>query len=167
MEFNLNNLMLDDNAIEILPDGDYHFTVESHEVGYASSDKLPPNTQQITVHLSVPFEKDGEIHFAKVTNRFNVWQKALFALRNFAQCIGMMPERGRHAFDMDKLDGSTGVCAIDTRESSKGNTFNNVVTWYAPSKAPVVTANDEAWKKRDQVMITEVADELPDDIFGV
>ena len=104
MEFNLNNLMLDDNAIEILPDGDYHFTVESHEVGYASSDKLPPNTQQITVHLSVPFEKDGEIHFAKVTNRFNVWQKALFALRNFAQCIGMMPERGRHAFDMDKLE---------------------------------------------------------------
>jgi hypothetical protein len=41
-----------------------------------------------------------------------------------------------------------------------------VVTWYSPSKAPVVTANDEAWQKRDQVMLTEVTDDLPD-VFGV
>jgi thioredoxin reductase (NADPH) len=59
--FNINNLELDDNTFEVLPDGDYHFTVESHEVGYATSEKMPPNTQQIACYLEIPFMKDGEV----------------------------------------------------------------------------------------------------------
>ena len=60
-ELNINNLMLDDNTIEVLPDGDYHFTVASHEVGYATSDKMPPNTQQVACYLEIPYMKDGEV----------------------------------------------------------------------------------------------------------
>ena len=91
--FNINNLELDDNTFEVLPDGDYHFTVESHEVGYATSEKMPPNTQQITCYLEIPFMKDGEVKTAKVRNNLNVYKKALFAIRQFVECIGMVPER--------------------------------------------------------------------------
>lgn len=159
-EFNLNNLMLDDNSFELLPDGDYHFRVESHEIGYSQSEKLPPNTQQIILHLDIPIESDGEIRVVSVRHTFNVWKNSLFAIRQFAESIGMMGAKGKAAFDIDKVDGGEGVCAITTYENAKGNTYNNVATWYAPSKAPIVTANDDAWKK--QGAFTEVNDDVPD-----
>lgn len=151
MELNINNLTLDDNSFEVLPDGDYHFTVESHEVGYYSgtSEKIPPNTQVVTCHLSIPFFKDGMIATAKVRNNLNIYSKALFAIRQFTDCIGLTPEKGKANLDLEKMDGRTGICAITTVETKKGNEMNNVAVFYAPSKAPVVTANDEAWAKKD------------------
>lgn len=146
-ELNINNLELDDNSFELLPEGDYHFRVDSHEVGFSTSEKLPPNTQTITCHLEIPFMKDGDVSIAQVRNNLNVYKKALFAIRQFVECIGMVPEHGRMSVDLDKIDGLTGICHIVTRESSRGNEFNNVSIFYAPSKAPVVTANDEAWEK--------------------
>lgn len=151
-ELNINNLTLDDNTIEILPDGDYHFTVASHEVGYATSDKMPPNTQQVTCYLEIPYIKDGEMSVVSVRNNLNIYKKALFAVRQFVECIGMVPERGRLSVDLEKMDGLTGICSITTRESKNGNEFNNVQMFYPPSKAPAVTANDEAWKKKNDFM---------------
>ena len=146
--FNINNLELDDNTFEVLPDGDYHFIVASHENGYATSDKMPPNTQQVTCYLEIPFEKDGEIETVTVRNNLNVYKKALFAIRQFVECIGMVPEKGKASIDLDKIDGLCGVCSITTVESSNGNEFNRVQQFYPPSKVPAVTANEEAWKKR-------------------
>ena len=154
MELNINNLTLDDNSFEVLPDGDYHFTVESHEVGYYSgtSEKIPPNTQVVTCHLSIPFFKDGMVATAKVRNNLNIYSKALFAIRQFTDCIGLTPEKGKANLDLEKMDGRTGICAITTVETKKGNEMNNVAVFYAPSKAPVVTANDEAWAKKDDFL---------------
>ena len=148
-QFNISNLTLDDNTFELLPDGDYHFTVESHEVGYATSDKMPPNTQQITCYLEIPFFKDGELKTAKVRNNLNIYKKALFAVRQFVECIGMVPEKGKMNVDLTKMDGLEGICSITTRESNNGNEYNQVQAFYPPSKAPAVTANDDAWSKRD------------------
>ena len=49
MAYDLHNLTLDDNQIDLLPEGAYHFTVTSHEVNYysGSSDKIPQGAQQI------------------------------------------------------------------------------------------------------------------------
>lgn len=148
-QLNLNNLELDDNTFEVLPDGDYHFVVESHEVGYATSDKMPPNTQQVTCYLDIPFEKDGEIITVTVRNYLNIYKKALFAIRQFAECVGMVPEKGKARIDLERMDGLTGICSITTVESKNGNEFNRVQTFYPPSKAPIKTANDNAWNKRD------------------
>ena len=159
-QLNITNLELDDNTFEVLPDGDYHFTVASHEVGYATSDKMPPNTQQVTCHLEIPFEKDGEIKIAKVRNNLNIYKKALFAIRQFVECIGMVPEKGKMSVNLENIDGLTGVCSITTIESSNGNEFNRVQQFYPPSKVPAVTANEEAWNKKDDFM--EAGDaELP------
>ena len=149
--FDINNLELDDNTFEVLPDGDYHFTVESHSAGYYSgnSAKIPPNTQQVTCYLDIPIMKDGQVKHVRVRNSFNIYQKALFAIRQFAEAIGMCPEKGKFNFNFDKIDGMTGVCSITTVESANGNEFNNVQQFYPPSKVPAVTANDEAWEKKD------------------
>lgn len=154
MGLNINNLTLDDNSFEVLPDGDYHFTVDHHEVGYYSgtSDKIPPNTQVVTCYLSIPYYKDGLLTTAKVRNNLNIYSKALFAIRQFTDCIGLTPEKGKASLDLEKMDGLSGVCAITTVETKKGNEMNNVSVFYAPSKAPVVTANDEAWVKKDDFL---------------
>ena len=158
-ELNINNLELDDNQFTVIPEGDYHFTVDSHEVGYATSDKMPANTQQITCYLDVPYmDEDGQVQHAKVKNNLNIYKKALFAVRQFVECIGMVPEKGKMSVDLDKIDGLTGVCAITINQTKRGNDVNNVQTFYPPSKVPAVTANDEAWEKMDDFM------ELPDGI---
>ena len=151
-EFNINNLELDDNSFYVLPEGDYHFKVASHEVGYATSEKLPPNTQQITCYLEIPIIEDGDTKTVTVRNSLNVWKKALFAIRQFVECVGMVPEKGKVKIDLDKIDGLEGVCSIVIVESSNGNEFNRVQTFYPPSKAPAVTLNDEAWKKKDDFL---------------
>ena len=157
-QLNINNLELDDNSFEVLPDGDYHFTVESHEVGYATSDKMPPNTQQVTCYLEIPYIKDGELKTVKIRNSLNIYKKALFAVRQFVECIGMVPEKGKMSVDLAKMDGLTGICNLTTRETKNGNEVNNVQIFYAPSKAPTVTLNDEAWTKKDSFMEVPDAD---------
>lgn len=147
--FDINNLELDDNTFEVLPDGDYHFTVESHSAGYATSDKMPPNTQQITCYLDIPIMKDGQVKIVTVRNYLNIYKKALFAVRQFVEAIGMVPEKGKMNVNLDEMDGMTGVCNITTVESANGNEFNRVQQFYPPSKVPAVTANDEAWEKKD------------------
>jgi hypothetical protein len=147
--FDINNLELDDNSFEIIPDGDYHFTVESHEVDYSTSEKMPPNTQVIICHLEIPFiSADGELKTAKIKNNLNVYKKGLWAIRQFSESIGLCPEKGKFVFNVDAIDGKTGVCAVTTRTSNNGNEYNNVQLFYAPSKAPAVTANDEAWNRQ-------------------
>lgn len=159
--YNITNLELDDNTFEVLPDGDYHFTVVSHEVGYATSDKMPPNTQQITCHLEIPFMRDGEVATAKIRNNLNIYKKALFAVRQFVECIGMVPEKGKIKVNLEDIDGLTGVCSITTIEGQNGNEFNRVQQFYPPSKVPAVTANDDAWAKKDDFMKVGDEDDLP------
>ena len=48
----LNNLTLQDNTHETVNEGDYHFRVASHEIGYyqpkpGKDSKMPAGTQQI------------------------------------------------------------------------------------------------------------------------
>ena len=158
-ELNINNLELDDNTFEVLPDGDYHFRVESHSVDYYSgnSENIPANTQEITCYLEIPFMKDGEPATATVRNTLRIYKKALFAVRRFVECIGMVPEKGKMSVDLEKMDGLTGVCNISKGTSAKGNDYNRVEMFYAPSKAPAVTANDDAWNRSNG--FTSVADD--------
>ena len=159
-ELNINNLELDDNTFEVLPEGDYHFTVASHEVGYysGSSKKIPENTQQVTCELEIPTAD------RTVTLRSNLFicKKMLFLVRTFAECVGMVPEKGKMNVDLNKMDGMSGVCLITTVEGNNGNEFNRVEKFYPPSKAPAVTLNDDAWAKKDGFMeVGDTDDELP------
>lgn len=148
--FDLNNLMLDDNNFTTVPEGDYHFTVEDYELDYSNSDKMPENTQVIRVHMSIPFINDGVKDYASVTLNLNVYSKALFAIRQFFESIGLMPEKGREKMpSLDLMKGKSGICHILQGVSSRGNEYNQVENCYPPSKAPGVCANDKAWNMKD------------------
>lgn len=145
-QFNIENLTLDDNSFKTVPDGDYHFTVKEHEIGYATWDKVPANTQQITLTLEVPvIGEDGGLETVEVTKDLYLTKKYLFVIRQFAEATRMVPEQGKFNVDLTKIDGLEGVCQVSTQESSKGNEYNRVERFYAPSKVPAITANDQAW----------------------
>lgn len=148
--YDLNNLMLDDNNFTTVPEGDYHFTVEDYELDYSSSDKMPENTQVIRVHMSIPFINDGVKDSASVTLNLNVYSKALFAIRQFFESIGLMPEKGRAKMpNLDLMKGKSGICHILQGVSSRGNEYNQVEKCYPPSKAPGVCKNDDAWNAKN------------------
>lgn len=146
----LNNLMLDDNDFTTVPEGDYRFEVTDYDLGYSTSTKMPENTQVITVHMRVPYKSDDGIVSVSVKMNLNVYSKALFAIRQFFESIGLMPEKGRAKMpQLDLMIGKTGICHLIQGVSAKGNEYNQVENCYPPSKAPTVTNNDDAWKAKD------------------
>lgn len=146
----LNNLYLDDNSFTVVPEGDYHFRVQDYDLEYSTSDKLPENTQVIVIHLDVPTIVAGAVEHVSVRHRLNVYSKALFAIRQFFESIGLMPEKGRAKMpDLDLMIGKEGICHLIQGVSSKGNEYNQIDSCYAPSKAPLKCANDDAWSKRN------------------
>lgn len=145
----IRNLTLEDNSFKLLEEGTYHFMVDSHSVDYYSGDstKIPANTQVVTAYLEIPFtDENGNIATAKVKNNLNIYKKALFAVRQFAECIGLCPESGQASLNLENMDGKTGICEIVQREFN-GNTYNSVSRCYAPSKAPRTTLNEGEWAK--------------------
>lgn len=145
----LNNLFLDDNDFTTVPEGDYRFEVTDYELGYATSAKMPENTQVITVHMRVPYKSEDGIVNVSVRLNLNVYSKALFAIRQFFESIGLMPEKGRAKMpQLDLMIGKTGICRLLQGVSAKGNEYNQVDICYPPSKAPTVTNNDDAWNAK-------------------
>lgn len=161
--FDLNNLTLADASFETVPEGDYHFKVVSHEVGYyqpkeGSESKIPAGTQQLIFHLEIPF-KDTVV---SVKHTQNLYQKVMFLLRQTTDCIGLTPERGVAQFDINKLDGSSGIARFIVEAGNNGRDYNKVLTWYAPSKAPTVCENDAEWEKyKNNGGFKPLAEELP------
>lgn len=147
---NLDNLFLDDNDFMTVPEGDYRFEVTDYELDFSTSPKLPENTQVITVHMRVPYKTEDGIVDVAVRHKLNVYSKALFAIRQFFESIGLMPEKGRAKMPpLDQIIGKTGVCKLIIGVSTKGNEYNQVDMCYPPSKAPNVTNNDDAWNLKN------------------
>jgi hypothetical protein len=147
--YDLHNLVLNDNTYKVIPDGSYRFRVLSTEEGYytGNSDKIPNGTQQVIATLEIPFtNEEGNPDTAVVKNTFNIYAKVLFSLRNFAEAIRMCEEKGKFMFNIDDCKGRSGVCEIETRTGNNGNSFNSVKGFYPPSKAPKVCVNDREWK---------------------
>ena len=147
-QYDLHNLELNDNQFEVVPAGSYRFRVNSVDTDYYSgkSDKIPNGTQQLIVFMDIPYTSEsGAYKIASVKTTFNVYAKALFALRQFAECIGMCKENGKFTFNMDEAKGKDGICEIEVRTSANGNDYPSVKTCYPPSKAPKKCANDKEW----------------------
>lgn len=148
--FDLNNMYLDDNSFTTVPEGDYHFTVQDYDLEFSQSTKLPENTQVIIVHMDIPAMVEGNLEHVSVKLNLNVYSKALFAIRQFFESIGLMPEKGRAKMpNLDLMKGKTGICHILQGVSNRGNEYNQVENCYPPSKAPGVCKNDDAWNAKN------------------
>lgn len=149
-KYDLHNLELDDNQFDVVPAGSYRFRVVNVEEDRYSgkSDKIPNGTQQLIAYFDIPYTTEaGEYKIAPVKATFNVYAKALFALRQFAESIGLCKENGKITADLLNAPiGKDGICEIEVRTSQNGNEFSSVKSCYPPSKAPKVCANDKEWK---------------------
>ena len=162
--YDLHNLELNDNHIDVVPAGTYRFRVASVEEGFYSgkSDKIPNGTQQLIAHFEIPYTSDaGEYKIASVKTTFNVYARALFALRQFAESIGLCKENGKFTFNMDEVNGKDGVCEIEVRTSTNGNEFPSVKSCYPPSKAPKVCANEKEWDSYAKGMTPVITEDDP------
>lgn len=163
-QLNINNLTLEDNTYKVVEEGTYHFKVVSHDTDFytGTSTKIPANTQQVICNLEIPFiDENGAFSTAKVVNRLNIYSKALFAVRQFAECIGLCSEKGRENINLNDMDEKTGICEIAHREGNDGNKYMTVKTFYSPSKAPKVTMNDSEWEKYLNNEFMVIDDDIP------
>ena len=147
----LSNIVLDDNSKEVIPEGDYRFTVDRYEVGFATSDKFDANTQQITCYLTIPIMKDGAVKNVELKRNLYACKKMSWAIRQFAECVGQVPEKGQASINIPAFVGLSGMCQVSLQEGTE-NQYNRVESCYPPSKAPIVAANDDAWAKKDDFM---------------
>ena len=169
-QYDLNNLELDDNQYDLLPEGAYHFRVERHEIDYysGSSEKVPAGCQQIITHLEIPYTSDtGSVKTVSIKNTMNVYAKMLGVIRSFAECIGLCEEKGKFTFDVNKIDGRDGICEVSHRDYN-GSSYNNITTCYSPSSAPKKCLNADEWKqyKDNGGFVEPNPGEIPDSLFG-
>lgn len=161
-KYDLNNLVLDDNTIALIPEGSYRFKVDRHEVDYyaGNSEKIPAGTQQIVTFLEIPYiDETGHMSTVTVRNTMNVYAKAIFALRQFVECVGLCEEKGKFTFNVDAIDGKTGICEVNHRQGNNGNEYNNIASCYPPSKAPKKCMNDDVWDAYQKGM-TDVSEQV-------
>ena len=147
--YDITNLTLDSNEFITAKAGDYHFMVVGHEVDYYSgnSEKIPQGTQVVIAYLEVPFfDESGMLQVAQVRNNLNIYKKAMFAVRQFVETIGLVGEKGRASINLEDMDGHSGVCSLIVNVYN-GNEYNRVDEFFPPSKAPTITDNDSAWVK--------------------
>ncbi len=162
--YDLHNLELQDNQFDMLPAGSYRFRVMGLEEGFYSgkSDKIPNGTQQLIAYFDIPYTNDaGAYKIAYVKTTFNVYARAMFALRQFAESIGLCRESGKFTFNMDAAAGRDGICEIEVRTSTNGNEFPSVKSCYPPSKAPKVCANDKEWENYEKGLVPAETEDDP------
>lgn len=162
--YDLHNLELNDNSFDVVPAGTYRFRVSRVEEGFYSgkSEKIPNGTQQLIVYFDIPYTTEGgDYKVASVRANYNVYAKAMFALRQFAESIRMCKENGKFTFNMDNVPGKDGICEIEVRTSANGNDFPSVKSCYPPSKAPKVCANDKEWDNFVKGIVPAVEEDDP------
>ena len=131
-EFDWNDIIENDSTFEILPEGDYDFTVISFErARHNGSEKLPPcNKAVLTIRVSNG-EKTGTIFY----NLF-LHTKTEGMLCAFFTAIGHRKKGEQLRMDWSRVTGAKGRCKVGIRKWTGNNgqemTSNDIVRFYEP-----------------------------------
>ena len=125
-----------DSSFELLPAGDYDFTVKTIERGrYPGGDKMGPcNMATVTFEVTGMHGETGEVR-----NNFYLNTACEGILCSFFTSIGMRQHGERVRMNWSAATGCKGRCKISVREYKKdGETYqvNNIKKFYEPSAAP-------------------------------
>lgn len=130
--FDWNDTIEKDSTFEILPEGDYDFTVISFErARHNGSEKLPPcNKAVLTIRVSNG-EKTGTIFY----NLF-LHTKTEGMLCAFFTAIGHRKKGEQLRMDWSRVTGAKGRCKVGIRKWTGNNgqemTSNDIVRFYEP-----------------------------------
>lgn len=128
----------DGGAFEVLPEGDYSFTVEKFErARHTGSDKVPPCNKAVLT-LSVT---DGTHSGTVMVNLF-LYSKFEWKLCQFFTAIGQRKHGEAIRMNWNAVPGAAGVCKVKIRKwtgtDGKERESNEVDTFYDPAEAPAV-----------------------------
>lgn len=155
---------IDDLEFKTVPEGDYRFIVDHYEEDFyqpREGGKIPPCPMAV-VYLKVPFLFEGEPQYVTVKTQLRLASNQMFNIRRFFESIGLMQEgSGKQKMLWSEISGKIGCAKITATISNNGNEYNNVDSFYPPSKAPLVCDNDSAMMAMQKLNPISDAGELP------
>ncbi len=119
------------DALVVLPEGEYSFTVNKVERGsFGGSAKLPPCGM---VKVGVILDGDDKGH-GYATTRFFMHTKTLWRIYEFLTALGLhKPDDGATRIPWNKVEkGMTGRCKVKVH-THDGKESNEVAKWIAPT----------------------------------
>lgn len=134
-EFSWNDTIQNDSTFEVLPKGDYDFTVKSFERGrHNGSDGLPPCNKAVLTLEVTNGQKRGTFTQNLFLHSSQEWKLCAFFVaigaRRHGQAIQM---------DWNKVQGARGRCKVGVRKwtgnDGQERESNQVERFYDPSKA--------------------------------
>lgn len=138
-EFNWNDTIENDSTFEVLPEGDYDFTVTSFERGrHNGSDKLPPcNKAILTIEVSNSERK------STLTHNLFLHTKTEGMLTAFFTSIGHRKRGEALRMDWNKVTGARGRCKVSIRKWMGNNgqemESNQIAKFYEPAESAAPT----------------------------
>lgn len=134
----------DGSPFQVLPEGDYRFTVKKFErARHSGSEKIPAcNKAVLTVSVS-----SGEASVDVLTNLF-LHSKFEWKLCQFFTAIGQRRHGEAMRMNWGAVPGAGGVCHVSVRKwtgnDGKERENNEITEFYAPDAAPSVPAGPPA-----------------------
>lgn len=137
---------VNESTFELLPDGDYVFTVSQWEKAYwepKSPDSKIGACQQANIEFEIKWTNAQGIEKTnKLTHRLKLWRSLDWMIYQFFESIGLRKKGdGSQKVPWNQIVGKSGVCMIGHHTDNKGNDYNDIVKCYPPESAPTVTKN--------------------------
>ena len=139
---------VNESEFEILPDGDYFFTVTGFERAQfepKSADSKVGACQQANIEFTIQWKNSaGQDRTNKIVHRLKLWRTLEWMIYQFFESIGLRKKGdGSQKMPWGQIIGKTGVCQIGHHTDNKGNDYNDVLKCYPPELAPKVTKNGQ------------------------
>ena len=140
---------VNESEFEILPDGDYKFTVTAFERAYfepKNPDSKIGACQQANIEFTINWINEAGIERTnKLVYKLKLWRSLEFMIYQFFESIGLRKKGdGSTKMPWGEIVGKTGVCVIGHHTDSKGNDYNDITKCYPAESAPTVTKNGSA-----------------------
>ena len=135
---------VDESSFELVPDGDYRFTVKEFERGwYEGSAKIAPcNEAQLKFEITW-VNAEGKQHTNLINYKLKLTRNLQFLIYQFFESIGLRKKGdGTTRMPWNDIIGKVGICEVGHREGTNGNTYNEIRKCYPPELAPTVVANE-------------------------
>ena len=142
-EFGWDDEIQRDESFQVLPEGDYRFTVTRFErARHSGSEKIPAcNKAVLTLSVSGP-EASGEVQTSLFLHSKFEWK-----LCQFLTSIGQRKHGEAMRMNWGAVPGSTGVCHVGVRKwtgnDGKERDGNEINEFYDPEAAPAAAGQPQ------------------------
>lgn len=145
---------VEEQPFELMPDGDYHFTVTGMERAWFEprrADSKISACNQANIELTFNWTSAGGFRrTSKLTHKLKLTSSLSFLIFQFFAGIGLHKEGdGMKKFPWNEIMGRKGIAKIGSYQGNNGQTYNTIESVYTPDKAPTVCANDEGAETAD------------------